>query len=529
VPIYLGFDSSTQSLTATAIEIDGDRRSVIATRTFQFDEALPSYGTHHGVLPSRDGAVVHAPPIMWAEAMELMFDALTTEHDLDWQQLRAISGSAQQHGSVYLNADATSRLGNLRTDRSIKEQIADTLSRSTAPVWMDSSTTLECRAIEAALGGAAALAQLTGSRAFERFTGPQIRRFADREPDHYARTDRIHLVSSWLASLLAGAHAPIDRGDGSGMNLMELATGQWSRAAIDATAPQLAGKLPALVPSSFVVGTLAPFWTRRFNLPGARIVAWSGDNLCSLIGTGLIREGQIAISMGTSDTIFGVMSKPSVSLDGTGHVFASPTGEFMGMTVFKNGSLARERIRNACGLDWDGFSDALRRTPPGNGGAMMLPWFEPEITPPVLTPGVRTTGLSEPPGPGHVRAVIEAQMMSMSLHSRWMRVTPSEIRATGGAGSNREIMQVAADVFGVPVQRLQQANSAALGAALRAWHADALADGSPVAWRDIVAGFTDPVTGSRVAPIPANVEIYRRAVREFEDWHSRALSEISRP
>ena len=160
---------------------------------------------------------------------------------------------------------------------------------------------------------------------------------------------------------------------------------------------------------------------------------------------------------------------------------------------------------------------------------MMLPWFEPEITPPVLTPGVRTTGLSEPPGPPHVRAVIEAQMMSMALHSRWMRVTPSEIRATGGAASNREIMQVAADVFGVPVQRLQQANSAALGAALRAWHADALADGTPVAWSEVVAGFTDPVAGSRILPSPGNLEIYRNAKREFEQWEARALSEIERP
>ena len=357
--LYLGFDSSTQSLTATAIEVDGDRRSVIATRTFQFDEALPSYGTHHGVLPSRDGAVVHAPPIMWAEAMELMFDALTTEHDLDWQQLRAISGSAQQHGSVYLTADATSRLGNLRTDRSIKEQIADTLSRSTAPVWMDSSTTEDCRAIEAAVGGAAALATVTGSRAFERFTGPQIRKFAREDPAGYQRTDRIHLVSSWMASLLAGGHAPIDRGDGSGMNLLDLAAGQWSRDALNATAAGLDSKLAPPVPSSSIVGMLSAYWMVRFNLPAARIVAWSGDNLCSLVGTGLVHEGQLAISLGTSDTIFGVMSKPSVSPDGTGHVFASPTGEFMGMTVFKNGSLARERIRNACGLDWDGFSDAL--------------------------------------------------------------------------------------------------------------------------------------------------------------------------
>jgi xylulokinase len=198
----------------------------------------------------------------------------------------------------------------------------------------------------------------------------------------------------------------------------------------------------------------------------------------------------------------------------------------MGMTVFKNGSLARERIRDAGGLDWNGFSEALRRTQPGNLGAMMLPWFDPEITPPVLTPGVRTTGLSEPPGPAHVRAVIEAQMMSMASHSRWMRVTPSEIRATGGAATNREIMQIAADVFDVPVQRLQQTNSAALGAALRAWHADALADGSPVAWREIAAGFTEPVAGSLIRPNPESVEIYRLALRRFEEWESRMLSEI---
>ena len=527
--IYLGLDSSTQSLTATVIEIDGARRSVIATRTFQFDEVLPSYGTRHGVLPSRDAAVVHAPPLMWAEALEIMFEALTREHDIGWNHLRAMSGSAQQHGSVYLSELATDRFAGLDGTRGIASQLTDVLSRATSPIWMDSSTTDDCHAIEAGVGGAAALAALTGSRAFERFTGPQIRKFAREDPVGYQRTYRIHLVSSWMASLLAGAHAPIDRGDGSGMNLMDLAAGDWAPAAVAATAADLNAKLPPPVPSSFIVGTLSPYWMRRFNLPAARIVAWSGDNLCSLVGTGLVQEGQLAISLGTSDTIFGVMSTPSVSPDGTGHVFASPTGEFMGMTVFKNGSLARERIRDASNLEWNAFSDALRHTTPGNNGAMMLPWFEPEITPAVLTPGVRTTGLSEPPGPAHVRAVIEAQMMSMALHSRWMRVTPSEIRATGGAATNRDIMQVAADVFGVPVQRLQQTNSAALGAALRAWHADALADGSPVSWREIVIGFTDPVAGSRIEPIPENIATYQRNLPKYEEWESRVLAEIDRP
>ena len=65
----------------------------------------------------------------------------------------------------------------------------------------------------------------------------------------------------------------------------------------------------------------------------------------------------------------------------------------MGTTVFKNGSLARERVRDLFGLDWAAFSAALASRPPGNHGAIMLPWFEPEITPHVGQPGVRRVDL----------------------------------------------------------------------------------------------------------------------------------------
>jgi xylulokinase len=452
-----------------------------------------------------------------------MFGELTRERSIDWSRLRAISGSAQQHGSVYLNALAGRRLADADAGAPLASQLHDVFARPTSPVWMDSSTTGECRAIEAAMGGADRLARLTGSRAYERFTGPQIRRFARLEPQRYALTDRVHLVSSWMASLLAGCHAPIDRGDGSGMNLMDLAAGRWSPAALDATAVDLGPKLPPIAESSAVIGTLSPFWTRRFTLPAARVVAWSGDNLCSLAGTGLVRDGQIAISLGTSDTIFGLMPAPGVSSDGTGHVFASPTGGFMGMTVFKNGSLARERIRDDCGLDWQGFSAALRSTPAGAGDALMLPWFEPEITPLVPTAHPHMENLPSEPGPAHVRAVVEAQMMSMALHSRWMGLTPGEIRATGGAAASRDILQIAADVFAAPVERSAVANSAALGAALRAWHADAIAHGDPLAWEEIVADFTRPVAGSRVAPIPENVETYRSLTARYHRLEQHVL------
>src|SRR5439155_989491 len=83
----------------------------------------------------------------------------------------------------------------------------------------------------------------------------------------------------------------------------------------------------------------------------------------------------------------------------------------MALVCFKNGSLARERVRDAYGLEWDGFSRLLRDTPPGNRGAIMLPWFEPEVTPPVLEAGVRRYGLDAGEAAANVRAVIEAHAL----------------------------------------------------------------------------------------------------------------------
>jgi xylulokinase len=504
--LYLGLDSSTQSLSAVVLEASGGRHRVVCERSLPFDTALPQYGTRHGVIPSDNPSVAQSSPVMWAEALDRLFAQLT-EARLDLDRLTAISGSAQQHGSVYLNDGAGRALAALRDGQELPPQIVPLLSRPLSPIWMDSSTHAECREIESAVGGASVLAQHTGSRAFERFTGPQIRRFALREPAAYAATDRVHLVSSFLASLLAGRHAPVDPGDGSGMNLMDLATQQWWPPAVDATAPGLAAKLPAIAPSWTIAGRLSPYWRRRYGLPNAKAVVWSGDNPCSLIGLGLVREGQIGVSLGTSDTIFGPMRRPRVAADGTGHVFGSPTGEFMGITVFSNGSLARERVRDEYGLTWAQFSEALESTPPGNGGALMLPWFVPEITPIVATPAVHRHGLDAREAAANVRAVVEAQMAALALHSQWMGVRVDVIHATGGAAANRQILQVLADVFGAEVRRVQVENAAALGAALRALHADRLDDGAPLAWDAVIDGLEAPAP-DRISPDRARHDVY---------------------
>ncbi len=521
--LYLGLDSSTQSLTAVVIEVAGDGARVVVETSLAFDEALPHYGTTHGVLPRVDPAVAVSSPVMWAEALDLMMARLAAG-DVDLGRLAAISGSAQQHGSVYLTEGAGTRLAALDAGQPLAAQIEPLLSRPVAPIWMDSSTTAECAAIAAAVGGPSVLASRTGSRAFERFTGPQIRKFAKVDPDAYARTGRIHLVSSFLASLLAGRDAPVDPGDGSGTNLMDLTTAQWWTDAVEATAPDLARRLPSIAPSSSVAGTLAPYWRMRHRLPAARVIVWSGDNPCSLVGVGLVREGRVGISLGTSDTIFGLMQAPRVDPGGTGHVFGAPTGDYMGLTCFSNGSLARERVRDAYGLSWAEFSRALGDTPPGNGGRILLPWFEPEITPAVHTPGVHRIGLDPDDAPGNVRGVVEAQQMALAIHSRWMGVSIDTIHATGGAAVNPGILQVMADVFGADVYRSSVTNAAALGAALRAWHADTLADGAPRSWDTITAGLAGPSRQSRVAPDPARHAVYRELLPVYEACEARYLT-----
>jgi len=65
MPVYLGIDSSTQSLSAVAIEVEAGpagRREILAEASIGFDAELPGYGTRNGVLPDADPKVAHSPP-----------------------------------------------------------------------------------------------------------------------------------------------------------------------------------------------------------------------------------------------------------------------------------------------------------------------------------------------------------------------------------------------------------------------------------------------------------------------------------
>lgn len=459
--LYLGLDSSTQGL--KALIADTASGEIVAAEAVNFGTDLPEYNSPSGFLPAADPLVRRADPRMWLAALDLVFDRLS-RHGAPLERVEGVSGSGQQHGTVYLNADFPELLRSLPGAEKLAVHLAPALSRREAPIWMDRSTARECAELTRRFG--AEIQRRTGSPATERFSGPQIRKFAADDPEAWEKTACVHLVSSFLASVLAGQSQPIDYGDGAGMNLLNLETLNWDDEITNFTAPHLREKLPSPVPGSTVSGSLSPYFGRWGLRPGIPVVVWSGDNPSSLVGVGGALPGKAVISLGTSDTFFAAMRTYRTDPEGCGHVFGNPAGGFMSLICFTNGSLARERVRQECGFDYREFDRPGDRTP---GRGLILPYFDAESTPPVLTPGIRTDFDWQAATPRErVKALLKSQALTMKLHSAWQDETFSSVTVTGGASKSPAFREILADVFQARIDRLAVADSAALGAAMRA-------------------------------------------------------------
>jgi len=497
----LGLDLSTQSV--TALVVDTEAGAAVARVQVRLGADFPDRGHPDGFIPDGRDGEVHADPLLWVDGLQLALDRLAGSVDMG--SIGAVAVSGQQHGSVYLGDDW---LAGLAAARCWSETLRRRLTRATSPIWMDGSTREDCLRISRALGGDLAVARLTGSVPTLRFTGPQVGRFARLQPGAWSRTYRVHLVSSFVTSLLAGVDAPIDPGDGAGMNLMDLSRGAWSPEALAATAPDLARRLPPLGPGGAVVGPVAPWMTSRHGFSSrCQVVIGSGDNPSSLVGMGAARPGRLVVSLGTSDTLFAAMDGVRTDPAGLGHAFGNPMGGTMSLVCVRNGSLAREAIRRELGLpDWAAFAAALRSAVPAR--AAVLPLEVDEITPPRRAGRVAVGGPVS--GDGLALAAVQGQALSLRLHSRWVGARPEQLLLTGGASANLAIAQVYADVFGAPVRRLGIADSAALGAAMRAAHA---ALGAPLARLEGLFSAPEP---RQVEPRPELAESYADLGRSLE-------------
>ncbi|KAI8385009.1 uncharacterized protein BYT42DRAFT_564400 [Radiomyces spectabilis] len=469
MPHYLGLDLSTQQLKCTVINSE---HRIIAEDAVNFDNDLPEFGTVHGAIIHGD--VATSPPMMWIKALDMLLERLAAKNVVN--NICGIAGDAQQHASVYWSAKGVEALKNLDPSQPLTEQFSNAFSRAQSPIWQDASTTKECRALEQFVGGDQALANLTGSKAYERFTGNQIAKFYHNEKEAYDATQYIQLVSSFLASLLLGNIAPVDANEGSGTNMMNIMTHRWDKDLVDfCGGKDLYGKL-ALEPTEGGVrlGQIAPYYVKRYGFnPECVIMPFTGDNAATLSSMNL-RSGDCVVSLGTSDTVLVYLKKQDAVPTTEAHLMAHPTDPegFMGMICYKNGSLARQRIRDLyANGSWDTFNEYLGK--PCKEGQIGFYYWMQEIVP--FAKGIHrfengqpVEEFSEPQT--NVPAILESQFFSMLLRVKYM-MPLSKVRrilATGGASVNKNLLQVLSDVFGLPVYKSQGTNSASLGGALLA-------------------------------------------------------------
>lgn len=468
---YLCFDLSTQSLKAI---VANHKLDIIHEDSINFDKDLPEFHTENGVTRHNDGCTITSPTLMWVKAVDLLLMKMMTK-GVDFSKVVMISGTGQQHGSVYWKNAAELTLTHLDENSTLVDQLQDCFVISNSPVWMDSSTTKQCKDLEQAAGGSMHLSKITGSKAYERFTGNQIAKIYQTCADEYRNCERICLVSSFLATLFIGKYAPIDFSDGSGMNLLNINTKEWDASLMKACAPGLKNRLGVPVASSSVIGKVSKYMRGRYNFPSScEVIAFTGDNPSSLAGMRLDHT-DVAVSLGTSDTLMFWSESANPSTEG--HVFVNPLDKekYMAMLCFKNGSLSREKIcTEHCKGSWEEFNQFLKNTPAGNGGKIGIYFDEMEILPHVK--GVHkwnengddaTTFESAE----EVRAVIEGQFLAKRYHAQMFGFKPTEssrILATGGASENTVILQVLCDVFNLPVYTLKEtSNSACLGGIYR--------------------------------------------------------------
>ncbi|CAF4155462.1 unnamed protein product [Rotaria socialis] len=494
--LYLGIDLSTQQIKCIVID---EQLQTIAEEAISFNDK--SLLVHHVqpngfVVDKNDKRCITTPVFVFLEALDVALQKLSDQKKFDFSNIVGISGCGQQHGSVYWKTNT--ELGSLKADTnreqslSLVNMLKSSFSRIDCPIWMDSSTTNECQSIEKSVGGSQNLFQITGSKAYERFTGSQIMKVANKTPEIYEQTERIQLISNFVTSILLGEYAPIDLSDGSGMNLLDIRQCKWSNACLDICGKDLERKLSEkLVHPRTALGNVANYFVERYGFNSqCQIVSFTGDNpssyyaLASDPKTIVISLAELKICLGTSDTVMGAISAnemPKQALDG--HLLVNPLANdrdntlLMLLLCFKNGSLVRERVREETGSkDWHEMSVLLSQTTPSNQGFIGFFYDDHEILPQNIQGrfyfNADNQTVENLEAATKARAVLEGQCLAKRLYLQRANIDLTKnvdrIVITGGASVNVDLVQILADIFGKPVYAAVAPNSGALGGALRA-------------------------------------------------------------
>ena len=438
--LVLGIDVSTTATKAVLVDLAGEVRGIgVAEYAFQMPRPLWS----------------EQDPALWWDAAQSAIPAAVAAAGATGADVEAVGLTGQMHGAVLLDG-------------------AGSILRP-AILWNDQRTGVECDEIRTAVGQERLIA-ISGNDALTGFTAPKLLWVRRHEPEVWARLAHVLLPKDYIRYRLTGDYA-IDKADGSGTILFDLAARTWS--------PELLAALgldPAWFPPTSegpeITGTLSAEAAEATGLvQGTPVVAGGGDQAANGVGVGAVAEGTVALSLGTSGVIFAATSQPLHEPEGRVHAFCHAVpGRWHLMSVMLSaaGSLRWFRDAVAPGEEFGSLASSAEGVEAATDGLFFLPYLSGERSPyPDPLARGAFVGLSLQHDRRHLaRAVLEGVAFGLRDGLDLMIAAgmprPREIRASGGGLASETWRQILADVLDAELVTTSTTEGASFGAAILA-------------------------------------------------------------
>jgi xylulokinase len=365
----------------------------------------------------------------------------------------AISVAGQQHGMVVLDqGHAVIRPAKLWNDTESAPDAA----------WL----------IDQLPGGSKAWADTCGVVPVASITITKLSWLHRREPEAWTRLAHVLLPHDWLTLQLTG-RLVTDRGDASGTGYWSAATGRYC---FDLLALVDGDRDWTDVPPAVLgPGEAAGHWR------GAVVGPGTGDNMAGALGVGL-RPGDVAISIGTSGTVYAVSDTPTADPSGAVAGFADASGRHLPLVCTLNATKVTDAVASLLGVDHEGLDALALASSPGAGGLSLLPYLDGERTPnrPGATgvlSGLRSDVTREHLARAAVEGVVCGLLDGLDALGAFARVDGRLLLVGGGAHSHA-YRQILADLSGRAVLVPRSDQLVATGACVQA---AAVATGAEVA------------------------------------------------
>jgi len=400
-----------------------------------------------------------------------------------------------------------------------------------AIIWADTRSVAQTATLVELVGMERGYA-ITGHRLNPTYSLSKIMWVRDHEPEAFARAEKVVLAKDYVAFRLTGVLAT-DPSDASSTNAYDQQSARWSDELLDA-AGLPASLFPDVVASTAVVGRVTAAAATATGLAaGTPVVMGGGDGPMGALGAGVLGPESGAYAyLGSSSWVSvaadAPLHDPQMRSMTFNHVLP---GRFVPTATMQAGGASLEWVIDtlAPGQD-DRYGRLLAEAADvqaSEDGLYFLPHLLGERSP-YWNPAARAVfaGLGRHHGPAHLtRAVLEG--VAFNLYTGLLAFvengTPIEaVDAIGGAANSRLLLQVFADVWGVPVTRLDLVDEAtAVGAAIVGGVGVGIFDDFDVAGRfseELTSQTPDPGRHDRYA---GEYALFMEAYQRLEPWFDK--------